>query len=138
MFYLRSCRLNGAPVLLVNLVHLYKVGHVGQEHVDLDYLVKARTCCFENSTKVLNTLALEATVNVSRFRRMSSSPLTEIIIEEAHTVRSWTVPALTFPSSVFGVWPEQNTKPLATIAWLYTGRGFGALSVKTASLDIFL
>jgi hypothetical protein len=54
----RSAGLDLAPVGAVDLVHLGKVGHVGQEDVDLDDLVERGAGGFENGRQVLDALML--------------------------------------------------------------------------------
>lgn len=52
------------PVLLVHRVHLGKVVHVGQEHVDLDHLVDVGARRFEDVGEVLDALVLGMSVAV--------------------------------------------------------------------------
>lgn len=54
----RSTRLDITPVGLVHLIHLCKVVHIGQEHIDLDDLFDGCSCFLENSGKVLDALVL--------------------------------------------------------------------------------
>lgn len=56
--YLRSAGLDVAPVGAVDLVHLGKVGHVGQEDVDLDDLFERGAGGLENGRQVLDALML--------------------------------------------------------------------------------
>lgn len=55
---LRSAGLDVAPVGAVDLVHLGKVAHVGQEDVDLDDLLEAGAGGFEDGGQVLDALVL--------------------------------------------------------------------------------
>lgn len=56
--YVRSARLDVAPVGAVDLVHLGKVAHVGQEDVDLDDLLQASAGSLEDGRQVLDALVL--------------------------------------------------------------------------------
>lgn len=56
--YIRSAWLDVSPVLHIHRVHIGKVIHIGQEHVDLDHLVDIRSCGFEDIGQVLDTLVL--------------------------------------------------------------------------------
>jgi hypothetical protein len=55
----RPARLNAAPVLHINRVHLSKVIHIRQEDVDLNHLGDIGTGLLEDVGQVLNTLVLE-------------------------------------------------------------------------------
>lgn len=55
---LRSAGLDIAPVSAVDLVHLGKVAHVGEEDVDLDDFVEGGAGGFENGRQVLDALVL--------------------------------------------------------------------------------
>lgn len=55
---LRSAGLDVAPVGAVDLVHLGKVGHVGEEDVDLDDLFEGGTGLLEDGRQVLDALVL--------------------------------------------------------------------------------
>lgn len=56
--HIRACGLNVSPVLRVDFVHFGKVGHVGEEDVDLDDLVDVRAGRLENGAEVLDALVL--------------------------------------------------------------------------------
>lgn len=56
--HLRAGWLNVSPILGVDFVHFGKVGHVGEEDVDLDDLVDVRAGRLENGAKVLDALVL--------------------------------------------------------------------------------
>lgn len=55
---LRSAGLDVAPVGAVDLVHLGKVGHVGEEDVDLDDLLEGGAGGLEDGRQVLDALVL--------------------------------------------------------------------------------
>lgn len=55
---LRAAGLDIAPVGAVDLVHLGKVGHVGDEDVDLDDLFEGGAGGLENGFQVLDALVL--------------------------------------------------------------------------------
>jgi hypothetical protein len=55
----RPARLNIAPVLHINRVHLSKVIHIRQEDVDLNHLGDIGTGLLEDVGQVLDTLVLE-------------------------------------------------------------------------------
>lgn len=55
----RPARLNIAPVLHINRVHLSKVIHVRQEDVDLNHLGNIGSSLLEDMGQVLDTLVLE-------------------------------------------------------------------------------
>lgn len=57
---LRPAWLHITPVSHVDLVHLGKVIHAGQEDIDLDDLVDVGTGGLENSRQVLDTLVLDS------------------------------------------------------------------------------
>jgi hypothetical protein len=55
---IRPDRLDLPPVLHVHRVHIGKVVHVGQEHVDLDHLVDVGAGGFEDVGEVFDALVL--------------------------------------------------------------------------------
>lgn len=60
--YVRPAWLNITPVLHINRVHIGKVIHIRQEHIDLDDLVDIRSGGFEDMGQVLNALVLVLSV----------------------------------------------------------------------------
>lgn len=56
--YIRPAWLNITPVLRINRIHIGKVIHIRQEHIDLDDLVDIRSGGFEDMGQVFNALVL--------------------------------------------------------------------------------
>ena len=54
----RAARLDLSPVGAVDLIHLGKVGHVGEEHVDLDDILDGGAGGLENGGEILDALVL--------------------------------------------------------------------------------
>lgn len=73
--YSRPARLHIAPVGAVNLIHLGKVVHVGEEDIDLDDIVDVGASLLEDSTEVLDTLMLRAALENANGVQMSGSSL---------------------------------------------------------------
>lgn len=60
----RSRGLDVAPVLFIDLIHLRKVPHIGEEDVDLDDILQRRAGGLKNRFKIGNALVLEADISI--------------------------------------------------------------------------
>lgn len=60
----RSRGLDVTPVLFIDLVHLCKVPHIGEEDVDLDDILQRRAGGLKNCFKIGNALVLEVDISI--------------------------------------------------------------------------
>ena len=56
--YSRSARLHISPIGHVNLIHLRKIIHIAQKHIDLDNLCQIRASFFEDGAKIGDAFVL--------------------------------------------------------------------------------